>query len=244
MRARTAPGVILVAMVASCGGSAPPPAARPCCAVGPGAHAEVSAHAAIDVDVEADGAIADDDVRAVVFVLDHSGSMRTDEPSWDPPEGIGAVPVPGRDLDVDEWFPSARWGRAQKVVIMSLRSLPDGATVGLVDFGDTVTSRGPVVLDPTTRAELERAVLATVPFGGTTLTDALRAAYALAIPRIVIVSDATVHDAGGPRQLLREARAQIARAVQFDTVQIDARSHGDLLELLADESGGSAMRLP
>lgn len=202
--------------------------------------AEVTATAdlAIDVDFFDIELSADDDL---VFVLDHSGSMRARiSEAVEPPHGIGAVPQPGRDIDVSEWFPATAFGRAQKELILTLRALPDGVAFGVVFFGDDVSLLDDRlwILDDDSRALAEAFILDTQPFGGTSVTEAMRAAYELAPTRIVLVSDGRVAHAGGPRQLLLEARVYIDAGLRIDAVGAGNDRHTDVLESLADESGG------
>jgi hypothetical protein len=124
--------------------------------------------------------------------------------------------------------------------------VPDDVRVDLVYFGDGVATfaPAPVVLDAATRARAEAFVLAQVPFGGGSLTAGLRAAYQLGAAQVIVFSDARVVTAAGPRELLREARAQMARGVRFDTVVAGPDANSDLLTTLAAESGGRVGDLP
>ena len=62
--------------------------------------------------------------------------------------------------------------------------------------------------------------------------------------QIIVLSDARVVTAAGPREVLLEARAQMARGVRFDTVVAGPDANRDLLTALAAESGGRVGELP
>jgi hypothetical protein len=201
---------------------------------------DVTARADLQVEVDFfDIDLAADD--ELVFVLDHSGSMRARiSERVEPPHGIGAVPRPGRDIDVSEWFPATAFGRAQKELILTLRELPDGIAFGVVFFGDDVSILDDRlwVLDDDSRELAEAFILDTQPFGGTSVIEGMRAAYDLEPTRIVLVSDGRVAHAGGPRLLLLEARVHIDDGVRIDAVGAGIERHTDVLESLARESGG------
>lgn len=258
-RSRSAVLGVMALHAAAC---APPGPAAPCttCATAVArapawAATDVTVDLDLDLDLETDldTAAADEFCGVpvgghgdVVFVIDGSGSMREPGGSFGPPVGIGAAPRPGREVDVSEWFPRGRFARAQKQLILALREVPDELRVDVVYFGDGVSAFAPtpVRLDPATRARAEAFVLAQRPFGGAALTAGLRAAYQLGAAQIIVLSDARVVTAAGPREVLLEARAQMARGVRFDAVVAGPDANRDLLTALAAESGGRVGELP
>jgi hypothetical protein len=78
--------------------------------------------------------------------------------------------------------------------------------------------------------------------GGTAAVPALRLAYAQGPSRVILLSDGLANSGGGARDLLADARGAMHAGVRFDTVGLGIDQDAQLLDTLARESGGLAIR--
>ena len=74
--------------------------------------------------------------------------------------------------------------------------------------------------------------------GSTAAVPALRVAYQSRPARVIFLSDGIANTGGDGNQLLQEARVEMRRGVRFDTVGLGADQDAQLLQAMAQESGG------
>lgn len=78
--------------------------------------------------------------------------------------------------------------------------------------------------------------------GNTAAVPALRTAYSSRPYRVVFLSDGPANTGGTSQDLLAEARAEMRRGVRFDTVGVGSDQDAPLMQALASESGGVAVK--
>lgn len=175
------------------------------------------------------------DAHDIVFVLDRSGSMdefaqgRVAELQKD--EGVATAP---RKIDV-----------AQAELLDALHRLPEGTRLNVIFFDQGLEGFAPqaVALEAKTRDDLVTFVKASMPYGSTALAPALRTAFLMNAPRVVLLSDGLGNVGGDSEDILRDAREAMLGDVRIDTVGLGPDQDAILLQTLAAESGGIYQRL-
>lgn len=205
----------------------------------------------------------------VVFVLDHSGSMGSNDASGGPvpasPLGalaVGMQAMATAQAQVTTGLSLAPQGflglgaapvaslapskmqTAKAELIGALAALPDGTRFNVVFFSDAVSSQsqGLVVMSPSTRVQTLAYVQGINASGETAAVPAMRTAYTSTPTRVVFLSDGLANRGGTSQQLLAEARVQMRRGVRFDTVGVGPDQDAPLMQSLASESGGVVVR--
>jgi hypothetical protein len=80
------------------------------------------------------------------------------------------------------------------------------------------------------------------PGGSTAAVPALRLAYQAGAARVVLLSDGLANTGGSGDELLRDARFQMRQGVRFDTIGLGIDQDSPLMNTLAVESGGLAVK--
>ena len=183
----------------------------------------------------------------VVFVLDRSGSMRGIAAGFAGEDvgmtktqttivGIaGALAGPKRNSKMEA---------AKAELVRTLHMMPDGTRFMIIFFDDDLAAFAPhmLTLDPSTRAAAIDFVRRIKPGGSTAAVPALRLAYKAGAARVILLSDGLANTGGGADELLADARGQMQRGVRFDTVGLGIDQDSALLNTLAAESGGLAIK--
>ncbi|HEY5950678.1 MAG TPA: VWA domain-containing protein [Kofleriaceae bacterium] len=183
----------------------------------------------------------------VVFVLDHSGSM----------SGIAAG-FAGEDVGMSKTTSTlvgiagqlagpkghSKMEAAKAELVHTLQAMPNGTRFMIIFFDDELAAFAPdmTTLDPYTRDAAINFVHGIKPGGSTAAVPALRLAYKAGAARVILLSDGLANTGGGADDLLAEARGQIQRGVRFDTVGLGIDQDSSLLNALAAESGGLAIK--
>lgn len=212
------------------------------------------------------------DAHDVFFVLDVSGSMAenaagqlamiapppvsapTEEPppSGDQPPTPPApppTPTPPATQPLPPPPPQMRVPTkievAQAELIDALTKLPAGTRINIFIFSDDVGAYAPssVVLDESSRADLISFVRDMRANGATALQPAMRMAFLLNAPRIVLLSDGLGNIGGDRDDIMRDVREAILGGVRIDTIGIGPSQDTKLLTSLASETGGLYQRL-
>jgi hypothetical protein len=176
------------------------------------------------------------DARQVLFVLDVSGSMSETAtgqlasvapPSADP--NAAAQPHMPTKMEV-----------AQAELIDAIAKLPPGSRANILIFSELVDAYAPaeVVLDETIRADMIAFVRDMRPETATALQPAMRAAFLMNAPRIVLLSDGLGNIGGGPEDIMRDVSEAMRGGVRIDTIGIGPSQDTKLLALLASQTGG------
>ncbi len=129
---------------------------------------------------------------------------------------------------------------AQAELIEALSRLPVGTRLNILVFSDEVDAYAPatVVIDETRRADLVGFVREMQAAGATALQPALRLAFLLNAPRIVLLSDGLGNVGLGPEEILRDTREAMKGGVRIDAIGIGKDHDAKLLTRLATETGG------
>jgi hypothetical protein len=183
----------------------------------------------------------------VVFVLDRSGSMA----------GIAAG-FAGDDVGMTKTQTAivgiagalagpkshSKMEAAKAELAHTLQLMPDGTRFMIIFFDDDLSAFAPhmLVLDHHTRAAAINFVRGIKPGGSTAAVPALRLAYKAGAARVILLSDGLANTGGGADTLLAEARSEIHNGVRFDTVGLGIDQDSALLNTLAAESGGLAIK--
>jgi hypothetical protein len=186
----------------------------------------------------------------VVFVLDHSGSMSGVAAGFAGEDvgmsqtgailtGLGAQIVNSKTHSM-----KTKMEAAKEELAHTLAMLPDGTRFMIIFFDDELAAFAPqmVTLDPSTRQAAIQFVHGIKPGGSTAAVPALRLAYQAGAARVVLLSDGLANNGGSGGDLLAEARNQIRQGVRFDTVGLGIDQDSPLLNSLAVESGGLAVK--
>ena len=114
----------------------------------------------------------------------------------------------------------------------------------IIFFDDDLSAFAPTMLtlEPGTRAAAINFVRGIKPGGSTAAVPALRLAYKVGAARVILLSDGLANTGGGANELIAEARAEMQRGVRFDTVGLGIDQDSALLNTLAAESGGLAIK--
>jgi hypothetical protein len=134
---------------------------------------------------------------------------------------------------------------AQAELIDAIEKLPPGSRVNILIFSDLVDSYAPaeVVLDETSRADMIAFVRDMRPETATALQPAMRVAFLMNAPRIVLLSDGLGNIGGGPEDIMRDVSEAMRGGVRIDTIGIGPSQDAKLLTSLASETGGLYQRL-
>lgn len=186
----------------------------------------------------------------LVFVLDRSGSMEGVSAGFSGQDvgmsktgavlaGLGATLVNAKT----KTLPS-KMAAAKAELVQALERLPDGTRFMIIFFDSEIAAFLPhmATLDGNTRAAAIAFVRGIEPGGSTAAVPALRLAYGQGAARVILLSDGLANDGGGAGDLLAEARSAMHAGVRFDTVGLGIDQDARLLETLAGESGGLAIK--
>jgi hypothetical protein len=129
---------------------------------------------------------------------------------------------------------------AQSELIEALARLPVGTRLNILVFNDEVDAYAPttVVIDEARRADLVGFVREMRAVGATALQPALRLAFLLNAPRIVLLSDGLGNVGLGTDEILRDTREAVRGGVRIDAIGIGRGHDAKLLTTLATETGG------
>ena len=183
----------------------------------------------------------------VVFVLDRSGSMH----------GIAAG-FAGEDVGMSKTQTAivgiagtlmgpknlSKMEAAKAELVNTLQAMPDGTRFMIIFFDDDLSAFAPnmLTLEAGTRAAAINFVRNIKPGGSTAAVPALRLAYKAGAARVILLSDGLANTGGSADDLIAEARVEMQRGVRIDTVGLGIDQDSALLNTLAAESGGLAIK--
>lgn len=186
----------------------------------------------------------------VVFVLDHSGSMSGVAAGFAGEDvgmtktgailtGLGAQLVNAKTKSMQ-----TKMEAAKEELVHTLSVMPDGTRFMIVFFDDDFAAFAPhmTTLDGYSRQAAINFVRGIKPGGSTAAVPALRLAYQAGAARVVLLSDGLANTGGSGDELLHDARMQMQRGVRFDTVGLGIDQDSSLMNALAVESGGLAVK--
>lgn len=212
------------------------------------------------------------DARDVLFALDVSGSMAENAagqlamiappppsvtaPTEPPPAtdaGAAAIPAPPPESSATQppIVPPQPQMRvptklevAQAELIDAISKLPPGTRINIFIFSNDVDAYAPtsVVIDEPTRSDLISFVRDMRADGSTALQPAMRMAFLLNAPRIVLLSDGLGNIGGDRDDIMRDVREAILGGVRIDAIGIGPSQDTKLLTMLAGETGGLYQR--
>lgn len=176
------------------------------------------------------------DAREILFVLDVSGSMAENATGQ-----LASIPAPS--TDAQPHVPT-KMEVAQAELIDAIAKLPAGSRVNILIFSDLVDAYAPteVVLDDASRADMIAFVRDMQPETATALQPAMRTAFLMNAPRIVLLSDGLGNIGGGPDDIMRDVSEAMRGGVRIDTIGIGPSQDTKLLASLASETGGLYQR--
>jgi len=133
---------------------------------------------------------------------------------------------------------------AQAELIETLAKLPAETRLNILIFSDDIDAYAPglVVLDEPSRSDLIAFVRDMRPTGATALQPAMRTAFLLNAPRIVLLSDGLGNIGGDGDDIMRDVSEAHRGGVRIDTIGIGPAQDTKLLTALADETGGLYQR--
>jgi hypothetical protein len=133
---------------------------------------------------------------------------------------------------------------AQAELIETLAKLPDGTRLNIVIFSDDIDAYAPglVVIDEQSRGDLIGFVREMRPLAATALQPAMRTAFLLNAPRIVLLSDGLGNIGGDRDDIMRDVSEAIRGGVRIDTIGIGPAQDTRLLTALAADTGGLYQR--
>jgi hypothetical protein len=133
---------------------------------------------------------------------------------------------------------------AQAELIDALTKLPAGTRMNLLIFSDNVDAYAPdlVVVDDAIRADLIGFVREMRTDAATALQPAMRTAFLLNAPRIVLLSDGLGNIGGDRDDIMRDVAEAVRGGVRIDTIGIGPGQDTKLLTALAGETGGLYQR--
>jgi hypothetical protein len=178
------------------------------------------------------------DAREVLFVLDVSGSMSEAATGQ-----LASIPPPSTATDAQPHV-ATKMEVAQGELIDAIAKLPPGSRVNILIFSDLVDAYAPteVVLDETSRADMIAFVRDMRPDAATALQPAMRVAFLMNAPRIVLLSDGLGNIGGGPEDVMRDVSEAMRGGVRIDTIGIGPSQDTKLLASLASDTGGLYQR--
>jgi hypothetical protein len=180
------------------------------------------------------------DARDVLFVLDVSGSMTENAAGQ---LAMIAVPATPSEPQAQVRVPT-KMEVAQAELIDAVAKLPDGTRINIFIFSNDVDAYAPssVVIDEATRSDLISFVRDMHANGSTALQPAMRMAFLLNAPRIVLLSDGLGNIGGDRDDIMRDVREAILGGVRIDAIGIGPSQDKKLLTALAGETGGLYQR--
>jgi hypothetical protein len=118
------------------------------------------------------------------------------------------------------------------------------AQLNILIFSDLVDAYAPslVVIDETSRPDLIVFVRDMRPLAATALQPAMRMAFLLNAPRIVLLSDGLGNIGGDGEDIMRDVAEAVRGGVRIDTIGIGPGQDAKLLTALAAETGGLYQR--
>ncbi|MGE0546043.1 MAG: hypothetical protein AB7O24_07515 [Kofleriaceae bacterium] len=133
---------------------------------------------------------------------------------------------------------------ARAELIDALARLPAGTRMNLLIFSNEVDAYAPnlVIIDDANRTDTIAFVREMTADGATALQPAMRMAFLLNAPRIVLLSDGLGNIGGDQGDILRDLREAIRGGVRIDTIGIGPDQDTKLLTTLAAETGGLYQR--
>ena len=133
---------------------------------------------------------------------------------------------------------------AQAELIDVLTKLPAGTRMNLLIFSNEIDAYAPslVVIDESIRSDLIAFVRDMRADGATALQPALRTAFLLNAPRIVLLSDGLGNIGGDRDDIMREVGEAVRGGVRIDTIGIGPDQDTKLLTALAAETRGLYQR--
>jgi hypothetical protein len=133
---------------------------------------------------------------------------------------------------------------AKEELVHTLSVMPDGTRFMIIFFDDELAAFSPqmTTLDGYSRQAAIDFVRRIKPGGSTAAVPALRLAYQAGAARVVLLSDGLANTGGSGDELLRDARFQMRHGVRFDTVGLGIDQDSPLMNTLAIESGGLAVK--
>ena len=133
---------------------------------------------------------------------------------------------------------------AQAELIDALTKLPAGTQMNLLIFSDDVDAYAPslVVIDEPSRSDVIAFVRDMRAGGATALQPAMRSAFLLNAPRIVLLSDGLGNIGGDRDDIMRDVSEAVRGGVRIDTIGIGPGQDTKLLSALAAETGGLYQR--
>jgi hypothetical protein len=133
---------------------------------------------------------------------------------------------------------------AKAELVHTLQLMPDGTRFMIIFFDDKLNAFAPTMLtlEPGTRDAAIRFVQGIKPGGSTAAVPALRLAYKAGAARVILLSDGLANTGGDGNDLIAEARGEMQRGVRFDTVGLGIDQDSSLMNALAAESGGLAIK--
>ena len=133
---------------------------------------------------------------------------------------------------------------AQAELIDALTKLPAGTRMNVLIFSDDVEAYAPslVAVDEPNRSDLIAFVRDMRATGATALQPAMRGAFLLNAPRIVLLSDGLGNIGGDGDDIMRDVREAVRGGVRIDTIGIGPGQDTKLLTALAAETGGLYQR--
>jgi hypothetical protein len=183
------------------------------------------------------------DAQDVLFVLDVSGSM-TESATGQlamiaPPSTPQPQPQPQPQVRVP-----TKLEVAQAELIETLAKLPVGTRINIFIFSNDVDAYAPssVVIDEATRTDLIAFVRDMQANGSTALQPAMRMAFLLNAPRIVLLSDGLGNIGGDRDDIMRDVREAVLGGVRIDAIGIGPSQDTTLLTSLTAETGGLYQR--
>jgi uncharacterized protein with von Willebrand factor type A (vWA) domain len=183
----------------------------------------------------------------VVFVLDHSGSMSGLAAGF-AGEDVGMTKTQSALVGIAGQLAGpkshSKMEAAKAELVHTLQLMPDGTRFMIIFFDDKLAAFAPMMmtLDPATRDAAIRFVHGIKPGGSTAAVPALRLAYKAGAARVILLSDGLANTGGDGNDLLAEARGEMQRGVRFDTVGLGIDQDSSLMNALAAESGGLAIK--
>jgi hypothetical protein len=152
---------------------------------------------------------------------------------------LALIAPPSTDAGAQPHVPT-KMEVAQAELIDAIAKLPPGSRVNILIFSDLVDAYAPgeIVLDETSRADMIEFVRDMRPETATALQPAMRVAFLMNAPRIVLLSDGLGNVGGGVASVLQDAREAMRGGVRIDTIGLGFSQNDRLLATLAGESGG------
>jgi hypothetical protein len=165
------------------------------------------------------------------------------EPAPSPQASQAAPPTAGSPQSIGTHV-STKLEVAQAELIDALSKLPPGTRMNILIFSNDVDAYAPnlVVIDEPTRTDLVAFVHEMRPAAATALQPAMRTAFLLNAPRIVLLSDGLGNIGGDGDDIMRDVAEAVRGGVRIDTIGIGPGQDTKLLTALAADTGGLYQR--